>query len=65
MRVGRFMSHPASPLTLVDVPACARGDRHLEWRCRVRERNRYTDDMVELTVLATCDERTCTLERNP
>ena len=59
------MSHPASPLTLVDVPACARGERHLEWRCRVRERNRYTDDLVELTVLATCDERTCTLERNP
>jgi hypothetical protein len=59
------MSHPASPLTLVDVPSCVRGGRDLEWRCIVRERNRYTHDMVELAVLATCDDETCRLERNP
>jgi hypothetical protein len=59
------MTHPAAPLTPVGVPSCVRGDREHEWRCRVRVHNRFTDDTFDLTVLATCDKRMCTLERNP
>jgi hypothetical protein len=62
-QVGRLSDESdGTNLTLVDVPWCVEGISDNEWECRVHEKNHSTGDVWELTIWATCDETTCTLE---